>query len=163
VRRFTVGVLLLATLAMPAAAEKSFKPFKLKTPEGVERRLSDVLGKATFVVFFYPKCPYCNAAFPEIQKLHDRYERKGLSMVWINVIPDQAPLIAEWRARHHYTVPVLLGGPSAQNDYKLVMTPTHYLLDSEGKVLSRRAGYTPGDEVELEREIRQALGLNDRP
>jgi peroxiredoxin len=161
--RFTVGVLLLGWLAMPAAAEQAFKPFKLKTPEGVEHRLSDVLGKATFVVFFYPKCPYCNAAFPEIQKLHDRYESQGLSMVWINVIPDQAPLIAEWRARHHYTVPILLGGASVQNDYKLVMTPTHCLLDAHGKVLARHEGYTPGDEVDLEREIQDALGLDARP
>jgi peroxiredoxin len=140
-----------------AAAAEKFKPFKMKTLEGAQKSLSDVLGKATLVVFFFPTCPFCNAAFPEIQKLHDSYKDRGLSMVWINVVPEEERLIADWRTRHGYTVPVLLGGRSVQNDYKLVMTPTHYLLDSQGKVLSSHAGYTAGDEKGLEREIQQAL------
>ena len=158
-RRVLLGVLLLAAVATqnPAAAAENFKPFKLKTLEGSPRSLSDVLGKATVVVFFFPTCQYCNAAFPEIQKIHDTYKDRGLSMVWINVVPDEEPLIAAWMAAHGYTVPVLLGGKSVQNDYKLGMTPTHYLLDSRGKIISKHAGYTAGDEKALERDIQQAL------
>jgi hypothetical protein len=37
------------------------------------------------------------------------------------------------------------------------MSPTHYLLDSRGKVISKHAGYTAGDEKALERDIQQAL------
>ena len=110
------------------------------------------------MVFFFPSCSYCNAAFPEVQKIYDAYKDRGLAMVWINIVPDEESLIAGWRATHGYTVPVLLGGRSVQNDYKLVMTPTHYLLDSRGKVLSKHAGYTAGDEKSLERNIQQALG-----
>jgi cytochrome oxidase Cu insertion factor (SCO1/SenC/PrrC family) len=158
-RRVLLGVLLLAAVATqnPAAAAESFKPFKLKTLDGSLRSLPDVLGKATVVVFFFPTCQYCNAALPEIQKIYDAYKDRGLSMVWINVVPDEAPLIGAWMAAHGYTVPVLLGGRSVQNDYKLVMTPTHYLLDARGKVLSKHAGYNAGDEKVLERDIRQAL------
>jgi peroxiredoxin len=141
------------------AAAESIKPFRLKTLEGVTRSLSDVLGKATLVVFFYPTCPYCNAAFPEIQRLHDTYQDRGLSVVWINVLPEEEPLIADWRNKHGYTVPVLVGGRSVQNDYKLVMTPTHYLLDSRGNILSKHAGYKPGDEKNLERAIQHALDV----
>jgi len=159
-RRVLLGVLLLAAVAMQdrAAAEERFRPFKLKTLEGSQRSLPDVLGKATVVIFFFPTCQYCNAAFPEVQKIYDAYKDRGLSMVWINVVPDEEPLIAGWLVTHGFTVPVLLGGRSVQNDYKLVMTPTHYLLDSRGKVLSRHAGYTAGDEKALERDIQQALG-----
>jgi cytochrome oxidase Cu insertion factor (SCO1/SenC/PrrC family) len=158
-RRALLAVLLLAAVAMQdrAAAAESFKPFKLKALDGSERSLPDVLGKATVVVFFFPTCQYCNAAFPEVQKIYDAYKDRGLSMVWINVVPDEEKLIAAWRAAHGYTVPVLLGGRSVQNDYKLVMTPTHYLLDPRGKVLSKYAGYTAGDEKTLERDIQQAL------
>jgi len=158
-RRVLLGVLLLAAVAMQdrAAAAESFKPFKLKTLEGSQRSLPDVLAKATVVIFFFPSCQYCNVAFPEVQRIYDAYKDRGLSMVWINVVPDEEPLIAGWMATHGYTVPVLLGGRSVQNDYKLVMTPTHYLLDSRGKVLSKHAGYTAGDEKALERDIQQAL------
>jgi cytochrome oxidase Cu insertion factor (SCO1/SenC/PrrC family) len=158
-RRVFLGALVLAAVATqdPAAAAESFKPFKLKTLEGAPRSLPDVLGKATVVVFFFPTCQYCNAAFPEIQKIYDAYKDRGLSMVWINVVPDEEPLIAAWMSTHGFTVPVLLGGRSVQNDYKLVMTPTHYLLDSRGKVLSKHAGYNAGDEKALDRDIQQAL------
>lgn len=159
--RLLRGVLLIAALAQPRTADAAdpFTPFTLKTLEGAPQSLADVQGKATLVVFFFPTCPYCNAAFPSIQRLHDAYKDRGLSTVWINIVPDEEPLIAGWRSTHRYTVPVLLGGRATQNDYKLVMTPTHYLLDAQGRVLSKHAGYKAGDEKGLEKNIRRALAL----
>ena len=138
-------------------ADLTFKPFTLKTLEGASSSLSDVLGKATLVVFFFPTCAYCNVALPEMQKLHDAYKDDGLSVVWINVVPEQERLIPKWRDRHGYTVPILLGGRSVQKDYALTMTPTHYLLDAAGKVLIRHAGFKRGDQESLERRIREAI------
>ena len=158
VGRWLGGLLLVALLVAPGAvAADSFKPFRLKALDGAETRLSDVIGRATLVVFFFPTCIYCNAAFPSIQRLHDTYKDQGLSMVWINVLPEEERLIAAWRMKHGYTVPVLLGGRSVQRDYSLTMTPTYYLLDSRANVLSRHAGYKPGDERDLARDIQQAL------
>ena len=159
VRQAVLGLLLLAAFAAPtsAMADESFRPFKLKTLEGAQRSLSNVLGKATVVVFFFPTCKYCNVAFPEIQRIYDAYKDRGLSMVWINIVPEENSLIQRWRTEHGYSVPVLLGGRSIQDDYKLNETPTHYLLDSRGKVLSKHSGYKAGDEKDLEREIQAAL------
>jgi peroxiredoxin len=148
-----------ASVAIPVridAAEK-FRPFKLKALDGTERSLADVQGKATLIVFFFPTCRYCNAAFPSMQELHDAYKDRGLSMVWINVIPEEDRLIRDWLANNGYTVPVLLGGRSTQNAYRLTTTPTHYLIDERGQVLSRQAGFKPGDEIALERAIDAAL------
>src|SRR5262245_32927506 len=94
----TLLLVLLAAQGQVSAAD-SFKAFKLKTLEGTPTSLPDVLGKATLIVFFYPTCPYCNAAFPEIQKLHDTYREQGLSIVWINVLPDEDRLISDWRSK----------------------------------------------------------------
>jgi thiol-disulfide isomerase/thioredoxin len=152
-----VLVLVLAAVQDRAAAAEKFRPFKMKTLEGAQKSLSEMLGRTTLVVFFFPTCKFCNAAFPDIQKLHDSYKDRGLSIVWINAVPEEEALIAAWRSKHGYTVPILLGGHSVQGDYKLAMTPTHYLLDSQGRVLWKHAGYRPGDEKILEREIQQAL------
>jgi thiol-disulfide isomerase/thioredoxin len=152
--------LVAAATPQPVTAAESFKPFKnLKALDGSRQSLAGVLGtKATLVVFFFPTCPYCNAAFPEVQKIYDRYKDQGLSMVWINVLPDEEKLIAPWREQHGYTVPVLLGSRSVANDYKLRTTPTHFLLDSAGGVISSHAGYSAGDEQALDRDIQRALG-----
>jgi cytochrome oxidase Cu insertion factor (SCO1/SenC/PrrC family) len=161
VRPVVLGVLLVCVVAIAghASADQSFRPFKMKTLDGTQRTLSDVLGKATLVVFFFPTCHYCNAAFPHIQKIYDGYKDRGLSMIWINILPEENSLIKNWQATHGYTVPILLGGKSVQNDYKLSETPTHYLLDARGTILSKHAGYKAGDEKDLEHEIKQALGV----
>jgi peroxiredoxin len=156
---FCAALLLGLMLPEQARAADKFKPFTLKTLDGSERSLSNVLGKTTLVVFFYPTCPYCNAAFPSVQKIYDSYKDRGLSMVWINVITNEENLIAPWQKEHGYTVPVLLGDRALAMSYNLRMTPTHYLLDAKGQVISSHAGYKAGDEKELERSIQKALGL----
>jgi len=137
----------------------SFKPFKLKTPDGAQKSLPDMLGKTTLVVFFYPTCPFCNVAAPDIQKLADTYKAEGLSVVYINILPEEAKLIKGWQTTHGYTSPVLTGASTAsiQNDYDVTSTPTHYLLDAKGKVLAKHSGFQPGDEKQLELEIKSAL------
>jgi thioredoxin-related protein len=155
-----LGTLLALTIALAprAALAENFKSFTLKTLAGDERTLPQVLGsKATLVAFFFPTCQYCNAAFPHVQKVFDANKDRGLTMVWINVIPDEQKLIADWRTSHGYTATILLGSRSVAEDYDLRMTPTHVLLDAKGKVLWKHAGYKPGDEKEIERRIQQAL------
>jgi hypothetical protein len=156
---------LLTTAASPGQERRTpveqFKPFTLKTPEGTHKTLPDVLARATLIVFFFPTCGFCNTALPGIQKIHDTYKDRGLSMVWINVIPRQERLIADWRRRNGYKADILLGGRSVQKDYQLTMTPTHYLVDGEGRVLWKHAGYRPGDEKELERHVQEALVSRD--
>jgi cytochrome oxidase Cu insertion factor (SCO1/SenC/PrrC family) len=151
-----IAALLLPASASAAKAEK-LKPFKLKTLDGVEQTLPKMLGKATLVVFFFPTCPYCNAAFPAVQKIYDTYKSQGLSMVWINVVPDEEKLIRSWQAQHGYTVPVLLGKSATPIEYKVRMTPTHYLLNAQGEILQKKDGFSPGDEKTLEQDIQQAL------
>jgi peroxiredoxin len=161
-----MAVLLAALLTMAAAfpllasAADTFRPFKLKSVDGGERKLADVLGKATLVVFFFPSCAYCKVSLPEVHRLQDSYKEHGLTGVWINVLPQEDRLIPDWRARNGFTAPILLGGRSVQRDYDLTMTPTHYLLDASGRVLFKQAGYTRGDEKVLEQRIRQALALS---
>ena len=123
------------------------------------KTLPNVLGKATLVVFFYPTCPFCNVAAPEIQRLYDTYKAQGLSVVYINTTPNEEKLVPGWLDEHHYTVPVLVGARlnDVQRDYAVEATPTHYLLDARGQVLSKHSGYQPGDAVALEQEIRNAL------
>jgi peroxiredoxin len=151
-----------ATRATSAVVGTAFKAFKLKTIDGEPRTLADVRGsKATLVVFFYPRCPYCNAEAPAIQKLADTYQPQGLSVVYINILPEEDKLVRGWLADHHYTSLVLVGASTAsvEKDYQVTAIPTHYLLDSTGNVLSRHAGFQPGDEHAVEKEVKAAIEL----
>jgi len=155
-----------STTAAPAATTavvgKAFKPFKLKTIDGETRTLADVRGsRATLVVFFYPKCPYCNAEAPAIQKLAETYGARGLSVVYVNILPEQDKLVRGWQADHGSTFPALVGlnAQSVEKDYQVAATPTHYLLDAAGRILSLHSGFQLGDEKALEEDVKVAIGL----
>jgi thiol-disulfide isomerase/thioredoxin len=160
--KVVAGLLLCALTIAPARlSAEAFKPFTLKTLDGKAVSLPDVLGrKATLVYFFFPTCVYCNEAFPYVQKLYDTYKDQGLSMVWINAVPREERLIKAWLQKHGYTVPVLVGASirAIERDYQIKMTPTHYLLDPGGNIVSVHAGFKAGDEVSLEQQVQQALG-----
>jgi thiol-disulfide isomerase/thioredoxin len=140
---------------------ENFKPFRLKTLDGTDKTLQDYSNKVTLVSFFFPKCPSCNVELPEEQKIYDKYKDKGLSMVWINILPDQEELVAGWAIKRRLTVPVLVGASqeSLEKDYRVTATPTSFLLGEKGEVLFRQNGYKKGDEITLESRIVQALNI----
>ena len=144
-----------------AAQADNFKPFKLKTLDGTDKTLQDYANKVTLVSFFFPKCPSCNVELPEEQKIYDKYKDKGLSMVWINILPEQEELVAGWAIKRHLTVPVLVGASpdTVEKDYRVTATPTNVLLGEKGEVLFRQSGYKKGDEITLESRIAQALNI----
>jgi protein-disulfide isomerase len=133
----------------------------MKTLDGTDKTLQDFANKVTLVSFFFPKCPSCNVELPEEQKIYDKYKDKGLSMVWINILPDEEELVAGWEIKRHLTVPVLVGASqdSLERDYRVTATPTNYLLGEKGEVIFRQAGYKLGDEKTLEAKIAQALNV----
>lgn len=150
------------TAALPAdASSTSFRPFNLKTLNGQKKTLKDYSNKVTLVSFFFPRCPYCNVELPEIQKIYDKYKDRGMSAVWINILPEEVGLIAGWQMAKNLTVPVLIGASqeSLQRDYRIESTPSSYLLDENGGVLFRADGYKPGDEKTLEAKIEAALHI----
>lgn len=148
-----------ASNAVSQMASDNFKPFSLRTLDGKKKTLQDFSNKLTLVSFFFPRCPYCNAELPEIQKLYDRYKDKGLSAVWINILPEETNLIAGWQMAKNLTVPVLIGASqdSLQKDYRIESTPSTYLLDENGRVVYHAEGYKPGDERILESKIAGTL------
>ena len=140
-------------------ASDTFRPFSLKTLDGKKKTLKDFSNKVTLVSFFFPRCPYCNVELPEIQKIYDKYKERGLSAVWVNILPEEVGLIAGWQMAKNLTVPVLIGGSqeSLQRDYHINSTPSTYLLDENGRVLFHEDGYKPGDEKILEAKIESML------
>jgi cytochrome oxidase Cu insertion factor (SCO1/SenC/PrrC family) len=145
--------------APPTAVPDGFKPFALKTLDGQKKTLRDFANRLTLVTFFFPRCPYCNVELPEIQKIYDRYKDRGLSAVWINILPEETNLVAGWEVAKNLTVPVLVGGSqeALQRDYGIQATPATYLLDEHGRVVFHQDGYKPGDEETLEAKIAAVL------
>jgi len=80
-------------------------------------------------------------------------------MVAINVIPEQDSMLPAWIERGDYTFPVLVGASTEKvfEDYRMTAAPLNFLLDSQGKILARYEGYSPGQEKEIEARIAQEI------
>jgi peroxiredoxin len=140
---------------------KDFIPFELPDLAGQNRKLSEFLNQSTLVSFFFPTCGACNQEMPHFQRFYEKYQDRGLSVVGVNVIPDQDELVPHWRDNNGITFPILVGAETNTliENYRLSATPLSFLLNAEGKIISRQDGYTPGSEARIEAHIREALGL----
>jgi len=140
---------------------QAFRSFELKNLDGEEKTLGDFLSKVTLVTFCFPTCGPCNAELPHFQRFHETYSPQGLTVVAINVIPEQDSQVREWSSEKGFTFPILVGGDSGRliEDYQLVATPLSFLIDSNGQILARFDGYRSGQETEIEERIRKELGV----
>ncbi len=134
----------------------------MRTLDGQKKTLKDFTNKVTLVNFFFPRCPYCNVELPEVQKIYDKYKDKGLSAVWINILPEELRTwIAGWQMTKNLQcsrVNWWVARRFTTKDYAITSTPATYLLGQSGQIIYHRDGYVAGDEKTLESKIEEALG-----
>ncbi len=158
----TAGVLLAA---MPRTGEvraepKPAKEFALPDLNGRVRTLSEQRGKVVVLTFWATWCGPCRIELPRLHEVYKRHKREAFEVYAINV--DNAwtvALVPAFAEQLRLSFPVLL-----DTDNKVAMgydprgvIPFTVVVDHEGRIRHMHSGYTPGDEVKLEREIVKLL------
>jgi len=157
---FAVAIILLAATVW-AVGEKA-PDFSLKDLKGRTHRLSDQQGKAVVLSFWMTWCGACKVEFPHLVKLYDQYNEQGLEIWSITAdAPSDLPKVRSIVRRYKLNFPVLLDADSRVNSLYNQRSDYPYtvLIDREGKVAWTHVGFKPGEEAELEKQIKQALGL----
>jgi peroxiredoxin len=120
--------------------------FTLPLATGGEVTLANLLkfGKAVLVGFWTMEPEAGGEALPKLQKLHEKWESKGLSTICINP-EDKADKVKRFVEAEKLHFMVAIDGKetnSAVTDvYRAAeMLPVFYLLNTEGKVLWRAIG-----------------------
>ena len=112
--------------------------------------------KATLVSFWFLNCGPCRMELPHIAKLYPGWKKRGLGMVAINA-DDQAKEVQQYIYQEKLNYPVALAVTTREGllrRYKVEAFPTAYLLDRNGKIVWRRAGFDPEG---LDAAIEEAL------
>lgn len=102
-------------------------------------QLSALKGKYVLLDFWESWCGYCILNIPNIQKLHNKYEKKGLAVIGITV--ENRKQIEKLIARNNLTYPTLAADKRILDHYKVTGRPTYVLIDPSGKIIK----YTSGD------------------
>ena len=135
----------------------------LKKMNGKSVKLSEYLNKGPVLINFWATwCSPCKKEMVFLDQFERRYKDNGLSILLISI--DSQKSLAHVRSyirANNYTYDVFLD-PNRQVFKKLNgnLMPTNVLIDKDGKVLWRHYGYIPGDEKNMDLELRSALKLN---
>ncbi len=122
--------------------------------------LKSLRGKVVLVDFWGTFCEPCKKSFPKLQDLNTKYAASGLSIVGISEDEvddkDKIPGFADT-----YGAKFTLGwdeDKAVARSYKPETMPSSFLIDKKGVIRFAHVGYHDGEEVEVEKEIKELLG-----
>jgi peroxiredoxin len=147
--------------APPSLGDARAPDFELRSLDGENVRLADHFGKNVVLVDFWATyCQPCLIALPHLDELYRKY--KGRGFVVLAVAIDEAALGSRVRveaSKLRLSFPVLLDPETevvARYNPKST-APYSVLVGRDGRILSRREGYTVAERSALEAEVLAAL------
>ncbi len=114
-----------------------------------ERSLADYRGRIVFLNFWATWCPPCVEEMPSMQRLADKFENDGLSMVAVNIQENPAA-VRQFMDEHELSFEVLLDRQGrAGQSYGVRGLPTTVILGRDGYVLGVKVGFALWDTEEV--------------
>ena len=154
-----IGLLSLL-LAGNAAASKLNHPapdFTLKSRSGENIKLSELRGQVVMLNFWASWCAPCRQEMPLLEKLYQRYEPMGFTLLGINVEENSDDAL-RWLKNLDISFPILLDTKNTTSElYSVMAMPTTLIIDRDGKVRFLHRGYVPGVEEEYQQQVRTLI------
>jgi cytochrome c biogenesis protein CcmG/thiol:disulfide interchange protein DsbE len=138
----------------PSATLGAAPAFTLPDLNGMTVSLTDLKGHVVVLDFWATWCPPCKREIPDFITLQSAYGSKGLQIVGIAL--DDQDKVQAFAHQNGMNYPVLLGSDEVARRYGGIGgIPTTFVIDRNGKIVSRFEGFRP-KEV-FEEEIKKLL------
>ena len=137
--------------------------FSLKKINGRTVKIGEYLNDGPVLINFWATwCAPCKKEMVFLERFENEYKKEGFSVLSISI--DSQKSLAQVRSYiriNNYSFDVFLD-PNMQVFKKMNgnLMPTNILLDKKGNIIWRHYGYLPGDEKNMNLQIRSALNLN---
>jgi peroxiredoxin len=117
--------------------------------DGELHDFKDYAGKPILMIFWATDCPACIQELPELIALHEEYANKGLIMLGVSLPHDTPSHIKAMREDRGlpYTLIWDSEGEISSAFNNVRVTPTHYLISPEGKIVMRKIGVLDKESV----------------
>jgi thiol-disulfide isomerase/thioredoxin len=150
----TGALLLVATAARAEAAGEvgsviAWRDITLL--DGRTLKASELKSGAVVVQIWASWCPFCGAQNPHVQKLHDAYANRGLTVLAFSI--DRTEQAAkDYLAKHGYTFNVAMRSADVDRWFGHPAVPKTYVVDAKGKIVFvHRGEMFPEDIAALSR------------
>jgi peroxiredoxin len=121
--------------------------------------LKELRGNVVLLDFWGTFCEPCKKSFPKLQQLNRKYAATGLHVIGISEDEDddkdKIPGFADtYGAKFSLAWD---GDKSIAKRYKPETMPSSFVIDKEGVVRFAHVGFHDGEEVEVDKEVRELL------
>ncbi|XOV86615.1 MAG: peroxiredoxin family protein [Pseudomonadota bacterium] len=150
-------LMLMAGPVLAVEIDEVAPDFILKSMTGENLRLEEYRGQVVLVNFWASWCGPCRQEMPVLDRIQDRYEAMGFTVLGVNVDTDEtkARKVAE---RSGVSFPLLLDrGQAVSKQYDVSSMPYTVLVDRDGAIRYIHHGYKPGDENHYIDRLRDLL------
>lgn len=134
--------------------------FQLQDLQNDWKEFDDVKGeKLTVIDFWATWCQPCIRSIPELDKIADEMEEKGVKFVGISIDGprNQSKLLPFVKSLGiGYTILKDINS-EVMAEMNVTSVPTLLIIDSEGEVVYTHEGFRPGDERVIREEIENHL------
>jgi thiol-disulfide isomerase/thioredoxin len=142
------------------AAAQSVRSFELKDINNSIRSYTELKGeKLTLIDFWATWCKPCNVAIPELNKIYDLYQDKGVAIIGVNCDgPRSVSKVAPFSKSKQIQYPVLIDiNSELLKDFNVTGFPTLIVVDANDKVVWVHEGFVAGDTELIIAEIEKLL------
>ncbi len=115
--------------------------FALPDLEGKVQRLADFRAKVVLLNFWATWCPPCRAEMPSMETSYQAYKDQGFVILAVSSNVQGAAIVQPFMDQNRLSFPTLLDPTGRVGGmYGVRSIPTSYLLDRQGRVVSREIG-----------------------
>ena len=155
-------ILIFFILITNVFAEDKLPDSFLKDLNGKKVSVHDYLdGGPLLISFWFLACEPCKKEMKFLDEYHQKYSESGFKVLSINTDNSRTiNRVKPFVKSKKYTFPIL-NDPKSLFFRKLggKVCPYTVLVDHEGNIIKKHSGYNPGDEVKLEKEIKDMISL----
>ena len=121
--------------------------------------LSKYKNQVVYLDFWASWCKPCRKSFGFMNNMQERYGKKGLKIIAINLDEDRSA--ATSFLKNHPANFTIAYDPEGKTPgaYNLSVMPTSYLIDKKGNIIFKHKGFKEDHANQLEQKITQALNI----
>ena len=159
-KRITILVLCLSGFFLLPQCGKEEKSstglapdFTLQTLDGHEITLSQLKGRVVLLDFWATWCGPCRESIPHLIQLYQDYHGNGLELVGMDLDKGDVETVRRFVQSANIPYPIIVTPDDVARSYKVSGIPATILIDKEGRIRERMAGFSSAIADKLTRKV----------